>query len=195
MSNFINQQLTNKDFSNENLSYFDFSNTICCSCDFSSTNLKGAIFLGATLNNCCFNHANVDQTNFRHSLIVDCQLDNLKNKEKAFYLNLSCPETGAFIAYKQCMDFRMVQLLIPSDAKRSSATNNTCRCDKAKVLSIKNIDYTQTYDDAQSLVDENFIYHQGEWIYSDYFCDNRWIDSTYGIHFYMTREEAIDYLK
>ena len=44
-----------------------------------------------------------------------------------------------------------------------------------------------------SLVDENFIYKKGEWVEVRDFNENRWMDSTTGIHFWMTREEAKAY--
>lgn len=106
---------------------------------------------------------------------------------------MRCPEKGAFVAYKKCVYDRIVQLLVPADAKRSSATGPTCRCDKAKVLTIKSFDGTKEFDEAWSLVDENFVYRKGEWVYANAFTEDRWKDSTYGIHFWMTREEAMGY--
>ena len=61
------------------------------------------------------------------------------------------------------------------------------------VLTITSFDFTQSYDWAVSLVDENFVYKKGEWIYPDRFTEDRWVESTYGIHFWMSREEAIAY--
>ena len=56
---------------------------------------------------------------------------------------LVCPEEGEFIGYKigysnDCnYEPCIITLLIPADAKRSSAFGNKCRCNKAKVLEIK----------------------------------------------------------
>ncbi len=58
---------------------------------------------------------------------------------------------------------------------------------------IKSFDCRQEFDEAWSLVDENFVYRRGEWVYADAFTDDRWKDSTHGIHFWMTREEAMEY--
>ena len=120
-------------------------------------------------------------------------LEGLIQDESTRYFRLRCPEKGAIIGYKKCYEDRVVMLLIPADAKRVSATNNACRCDKAKVLTITSFDFTQSYDWAVSLVDENFAYKKGEWIYPDRFTEDRWVESTYGIHFWMSREEAIAY--
>ncbi|QNN71966.1 pentapeptide repeat-containing protein [Vagococcus carniphilus] len=194
MISYQNVTLKNKSFNNQNLSFSDFSNSILHSCDFSNCDLTHSNFSGATLSNCFFSRANVDQANFRHAILDTCKLDNLKNVQSALFLKMSCPEAGPFLAYKQCHNFRIVQLLIPKDAKRSSATNNTCRCSKAKVLTIKSIDLKTSYKEAVSLVDENFIYRVGEMAIADDYNEDRWVDSTHGIHFYMTWEEAIGYM-
>lgn len=44
-----------------------------------------------------------------------------------------------------------------------------------------------------SLVDENFVYRKGQWVEVPDFDEDRWNDSTTGIHFWMTREEAKAY--
>lgn len=43
---------------------------------------------------------------------------------------LACPDTGSFIGWKKASGL-IVKLLIPSDAKRLSATGRKCRCNKA----------------------------------------------------------------
>ena len=99
----------------------------------------------------------------------------------------------AFFGYKKCVNDRMVQLLIPADAKRTSATLPSCRCNKAKVLTIKSFDFKENYEEAWSLVDENFVYRRGQWVKVKDFNEDRWQDSTTGIHFWMTRQEAENY--
>ena len=79
------------------------------------------------------------------------------------------------------------------DAKRTSATGETCRCNKAKVLSIKSFDGKTSYKEAMSLVDPKFIYRVGQWMEVKNFNEDRWYDSTTGIHFWLTPEEAKAY--
>ena len=57
----------------------------------------------------------------------------------------------------------------------------------------KYIENTILYRWANSYVDENFIYREGQWAIPDKFTEDRWVESTHGIHFWMTREEAIKY--
>ena len=109
------------------------------------------------------------------------------------FIPMACPKEGSFIGYKKCRGGRIVQLEIPEDAKRSSAYGKKCRCSKAKVLNI----WTK-YDDetecAFSSFDHRFVYHKGETIEAEHFDDDRFNECAVGIHFFMTRKEAEDYV-
>ncbi|MBM6991428.1 pentapeptide repeat-containing protein [Mobilibacterium timonense] len=135
----------------------------------------------------------ISGTNIFCSLLEYAKLDGLKYDDRTQYYKLRCPETGPFIGWKCCTEWRVVQLLIPADAKRVSATANTCRCSKAKVLSIKSIDETVSYTWAQSTVDSDFYYEVGKWAIPSGFQEDRWMDSSPGIHFFMERQECVDY--
>ena len=114
------------------------------------------------------------------------------NAQTAFY-PLQCPETGAFIGYKKAAG-KIVMLEICADAKRSSATSRKCRCSKAKVLSITNLDGSESgLTEVASYYDKRFIYRVGETVEVPDFDDNRWNECAAGIHFFITREEAVMY--
>ncbi len=136
---------------------------------------------------------NIEGANLYAAVLEYAKLDGIIFDEDTKWFHLHCPEKGAFLAYKKCFNDRLVQFLIPADAKRTSATLPSCRCNKAKVLTIKSFDYKESYMEAWSLVDENFVYHVGEWVEVKDFNEDRWMDSTTGIHFWMTREEAKNY--
>lgn len=155
---------------------------------FCSADLRGADLRGCNLRNADFRGADIRLATLENADLTGACMD-----ETTLGYRMCCPEKGAFVAYKKCVYDRIVQLLVPADAKRSSATGPTCRCDKAKVLTIKSFDGTKEFDEAWSLVDENFVYRKGEWVYANAFTEDRWKDSTYGIHFWMTREEAMGY--
>ena len=91
----------------------------------------------------------------------------------------------------------LCKLEIPADAKRSSAFGRKCRCSKAKVLEIwgKDCDgdYLVPISRGYSHHDPTFEYKVGETIYPDSFDDNRWDECSNGIHFFITKQEAIDY--
>lgn len=106
---------------------------------------------------------------------------------------ISCPEEGKFIGFKKAMG-RIVKLEIPAEAKRSSATGRKCRCDKAKVVAIEKKDSSESrITEVCSSYDKEFIYRVGEVVSVDNFDENRWNECAPGIHFFITREEAVRY--
>ena len=107
---------------------------------------------------------------------------------------IACPEEGSFVAFKKCRDNTIVKLLIPEDAKRCSATSRKCRCNKAIVLSIEDTNgHIMELDCVASKHDQTFIYRVGETASVCDFDENRWNECAPGIHFFITREEAINY--
>lgn len=177
--NFQGKNIQGRTFINMDIRGANFKNANLVGVDFRGSDLRGENFEGA---------------NLFGSDLEDTLLDNVRYDNNTKYFQMYCPIEGPFLGYKKCYNFRIVQLLIPADAKRSSATRNTCRCDKAKVLTIKSIDCKDSFDEAISYVDENFVYKVGQWVKAENFNEDRWVESTTGIHFFMTREEAIGYL-
>ena len=143
--------------------------------------------------------ANLRGTDLRGANLSGADLRGAKNTDKiewnartAFY-PLQCPETGSFIGYKKAAD-KIVMLEICADAKRSSATSRKCRCSKAKVLSITNLDGSESgLSEIESDYDKDFIYRVGETVEVPDFDDNRWNECAAGIHFFITRDEAVKY--
>ena len=122
------------------------------------------------------------------------KLKGVYAEETTAFFHLQCPEEGSYIAYKKCQEDRIVKLLIPEDAKRSSATTRKCRASKAKVLSITNIDGTENFEKAVSYYDYNFIYQVGEIVEIEDFDEDRWNECGAGIHHFITRNEAVNYI-
>ena len=107
------------------------------------------------------------------------------------YIPMVCPEEDEFIGWKKA-DKHIVKLFIPSDAKRSSSTTRKCRCSKAKVLEIYNLDGTIAEErEVRSNYDNSFIYKVGEIVEVADFDENRWEECSKGIHFFMQRKEAV----
>ncbi len=180
-------------FDDANLSYSSLENGWFENCTFRRTNFKYANLKTVAMRNNDLTGANIEGANLFGAVLEYAKLDGIISNEKTKWFRLHCPKEGAFLGYKKCFNNRLVQLLIPADAKRTSATMNSCRCSKAKVLTIKSFDYKEEYEEAWSLVDENFVYRKGQWVEVLDFNENRWQDSTTGIHFWMTREEALAY--
>ena len=88
-----------------------------------------------------------------------------------------------------------MKLQILEDSHRSSATSRKCRCDKALVLSIEEKDGTKSeFKSVHSTYDNTFMYRVGEIVEVEDFDANRWNECTPGIHFFITRQEAVDYI-
>ena len=112
------------------------------------------------------------------------------NYTTAFY-TICCPESGAFIGWKKCGKY-IVKLRITEDAMRSSATTRKCRCSKAEVLAIENMDGTPSEQtQIASSYDSTFIYRIGETVEVKDFDTDRWKECSTGIHFFITRDEAV----
>ena len=148
------------------------------------TNLREANLRGANLRG-----ASLRGADLRGADLVGAKI----NENTKINLPISCPDTGAFTAWKKARGY-IVQLEIPAEAKRVSATTRKCRCNMAKVVAIQNVDGTDSdLREVCSGYDHNFIYKVGETVVVDNFDDNRWNECSTGIHFFITREEAVDY--
>ena len=135
--------------------------------DLSGTNLSGANLRGADLSGADLRGATAIPT-----------------------IPLSCPTHGEFTAWKK-VNGKIVKLKIPEDARRSSAMTSKCRCDKAFVLAIENLDGTDS--GLTEIVNENYatcIYKVGEMVYPDSFDGDRFNECSDGIHFVSDRGEA-----
>lgn len=160
--------------------------------DLSYANLQFAELTGIILKDVNLSNADLSYAYLDHITQLNTNFTNAKG------LNDKCPKEGSFIGWKKCSNkackFFVVKLEIPADAKRSSATTNKCRCDKAKVLEIQNKDGTVAdIDKVYSIYDKNFYYKTGEMVYSDSFDDKFWNECGHGIHFFMKRKDAVDY--
>lgn len=193
---FSDSDFCNVDMSGADLNGCSFRHTMFSpGCSLHGANLTDADISGSIFRYCDFSGANMEGADLFLSNFEYADMTNIRHNEKTRYYAMRCPAEGAFLGYKRCFNDSLVQLLIPADAKRSSATGNSCRCNKAKVLSIKSFDSQKNLSEAWSVVDENFIYRVGEYVSVADFNEDRWMDSTTGIHFWMTKEEAYNYLE
>ncbi|WP_300280296.1 pentapeptide repeat-containing protein [Peptacetobacter sp.] len=201
--------LTGMDLSNIDFEWSDFKNVRLSHVNFENSNLSNVFLENADLSNSNFKNCTMHGTNLRYTNLEnidlsgadifcanleEAKMDGIKTDENTKHYKMICPETGAFLGWKTCFNKRLVRLLIPADARRTSSTMNTCRCDKAKVISISDSDEKEKFDEAVSYVDGDFVYKVGEMVYAKGFNPDRWRDSTGGIHFFMTKEEALGYL-
>lgn len=189
---------------NANLSNADLHDTYMNCVDLSYADLRCADLSGANLHsanlyNAYLRGANLRGADLRGTNLQNVNLYNAKNLgdviwniDTTFY-PIQCPESGAFVGYKRASE-HIVKLEICEDALRSSATSRKCRCSKAKVLEIQDIDGTPSgLTSVASNYDHSFIYTVGEIVEVKDFDTNRWNECAPGIHFFITRDEAVRY--
>ena len=146
----------------------------------SEADLRGADLRGAYLR----------EADLSEAYLSGADLSGAKNVP---YIPYACPDFGMFISFKKASGY-IVVLEIPEDAKRLSATGRKCRCNKAKVLEIQNIDGTKAnVTKVASNYDSNFVYEVGKTVSVDNFCEDRWDECSPGIHFFINRQEAVNY--
>ena len=167
--------------------------------DLGGANLGGADLSGADLRDADLRGANLGHANLYDADFSGADLGgaNLWSTDlscvKNIFFPMACPEKGSFIAFKKAGCY-IIELFIPSNAKRCSATSRKCRCSKAKVISITTPSGDKTnITEVYSNYDPNFIYKLGEYVEVKNFDDNRWNECSTGIHFFITRQEAVNY--
>ena len=168
------------DLSNANLRYADLSDANLICADLSGANLSVADLSGADLS-------------VADLRCADLRCADLSGAKNVPFIPYSCPDFGVFIGYKKASGY-IVELEIPEDAKRLSATSRKCRCNKAKVLRILNCDRTVAdITEVKSSYDSRFVYKIGEVVSVDNFDEDRWNECSTGIHFFINFKEAVDY--
>jgi len=176
------------DLEHENLRYANLRNADLRNANLRGADLKCADLRNADLRNADLRNADLREADLRWAILSEADLEGA-----TLFRPMVCPEKGSFIAWKKSGRY-IVELEVLKDAKRSSATSRRCRCDKAKVLAIENIDGSESHiTEVNSNYDKEFIYRVGEIVFVDNFDENRWNECAPGIHFFITREEAVRY--
>ena len=174
-----------------NLSRANLSETNLSIANLSHADLSMANLSMANLSMADLSEANLSETNLRYA---DLRYADLRYAKNIPYIPLECPSEGAFVGWKKVNNV-LIKLEIPADAKRSSATTNKCRCDKAKVLGFYDILGVNELDMTE-LVNNKYKeckYVKGEMVYPDSFDEDRWNECSHGIHFFINKQDAINY--
>ena len=183
------------DLSRANLSRADLSRANLSWADLSGANLSWADLSGANLSRANLSRANLSRANLSGANLfwADLSRANLSGAENIPFIPYACPDFGSFIGFKKASG-KIVVLEILDDAKRCSSTGRKCRCDRAKVLEIQNPDGSKAEEsEVFSDYDRKFVYRIGEVVAVDNFDENRWNECAPGIHFFINRQEAVDY--
>ena len=188
------------DLRNADLRYADLGDANLCNADLRYADLRDANLCNADLRYADLRYANLRDADLRCANLsfADLRCANLSFADlrcaKMPFIPYACPDFGSFIGYKKAYGDFIVELEILADSKRCSATSRKCRCDKAKVLRI--LDMNRQEIDALYVVskfDRNFVYRVGEIVSVDDFDENRWNECSTGIHFFVNFQEAVNY--
>ena len=148
------------------------------------------------------NGADLGDADLRGADLGDADLRdaNLRGAKNVPYIQMACPTDGEFIGWKKVHDngiIYLVKLLILEDAKRSSATGRKCRCSKARVLDISALQDGKEGPKERKIIntsyDPHVTYEVGKFVEPDSFDDDRFNECSHGIHFFIDRQEAINY--
>ena len=204
-ANLIGTNLSGMNLSGANLTGANLSSAILIGANLKDANLKNANLYRADLSWANLEGADLTNANLEYAILYSANLDgsfitgakvhgaNIFGAKNIPFIPLSCPSEGAFTAWKKVDGYFLVKLQIPEDARRSSATTRNCRCDKAMVLDITSLDGEEHYNEVVNYNYTTTVYKVGEMVYPNSFDDYRWLECSTGIHFFINKEDAINY--
>ena len=169
-------------------------------------NLRGVNLSGANLSYAILIHANLNGAdlsgaNLRGADLWSADLSGANHVKLSIAKTSILPDEGDIIGWKKAWTGDIpatpviVKLLIPADAQRSNATGRKCRASTARVLDLQDKQGNSLPPDttAYSGHDTDFTYKKGETVHVENFDTNRWHECAPGIHFFITRIEAVEY--
>ena len=165
-------------------------------------NLSGAYLCGADLHGANLHDADLSHADLSHANLSDANLRDANHVQLSIAKTSILPDEGDIIGWKKAWtDDTMppksviVKLLIPADAQRSNGTGRKCRASTARVLDLQDKQGNSLPSDttAYSGHDTDFTYKKGETVHVENFDTNRWNECAPGIHFFITRIEAVEY--
>ena len=175
----------------------DLRHANLCGADLRYANLSYAHLHGADLR-----YADLCGADLRYADLCGANLSDANHVKLSIAKTSILPDESDIIGWKKAyVDDTMpprpviVKLLIPADAQRSNATGRKCRASTARVLDLQDKQGNSLPPDttAYSGYDTDFTYKKGETIHVEDFDTNRWNECATGIHFFITRIEAVAY--
>ena len=167
--------------------------------DLRGADLRGADLRGADLFRADLRGADLFRADLRGADLRGADLRGANLSELTVAQTSILPDEGDIIGWKKALALDgapiIVKLLIPSDAKRSNSTGRKCRANKARILDLQDRQGNSLPPDttAYSSFDPDFTYKKGETVHVEDFDTNRWNECAPGIHFFITRIEAVKY--
>ena len=131
--------------------------------------------------------ANLSGANLSVAYLSDANLSDAKGADTAIAMTRILPE-GTLIGWKKLRNGVIAKLMIPESAKRSHAFGRKCRAEFAEVLELHGaeVGYSQH--------DSTFVYRVGDVVKPDLWSEDWQEECANGIHFFITRLEAENYV-
>ena len=189
--------LRGADLHGANLRGADLHGANLCDANLRDANLCDACLHGADLRGADLHGANLCDADLCHADLRDANHVELSIAKTSIL-----PDESDIIGWKKAyVDDTMppkpviVKLLIPADAQRSNGTGRKCRASTARVLDLQDKQGNSLPPDttAYSEYDTDFTYKKSETVHVENFDTNRWNECAPGIHFFITRIEAVAY--
>jgi uncharacterized protein YjbI with pentapeptide repeats len=182
--------LSSADLSSANLSSVDLSYADLRYADLSSADLRYANLRYANLR-----YADLSSADLRYANLSSANLSSAKNSELAIARTRILPQ-GTLIGWKWLRGGVIARLRIPEAAKRSHAFGRKCRAEFADVLDLFSADGTEFSGVGVSTHNPKFTYTVGATVRPEEPFSDDWTEEcAAGIHFFITREEAVAYGK
>ena len=193
-NNTIKDTLAEAYLKDADLEYADLEYADLEYADLEGANLRDAYLRNAYLRGANLRDANLKGADLRNANLKGADLEGADYSEYTSFLSYQCPTEGSFIGWKKCGRY-IVKLKICEDADRSSSTSLKCRCSKAEVLEIQNLDGSSAgITEICSDYNKDFIYKVGETVEVKDFDKCRWNECSDGIHFFIDRNVAVAYI-
>jgi len=199
-ANLRGANLANANLRGADLRDADLARAIFDSADLRGADLAGALLARTDLRDADLRYADLDGANLEGANLEGANLEGA-NLEGANLEGANLPQNWqivprvgqSFTAFKKVRGEIVLEFLIPGSAQRtSSLIGRKCRANEALVVGV-------AYGDAnnagiyESLYDLSFTYEIGKMAFEPSFDPDIRIECTAGIHFFLTKEEAIDY--
>ena len=195
--------LRGADLYGANLSGADLRGANLYGANLYGADLRGADLSDADLYGADLRDANLYGADLSDADLYDADLSGARDISELTIAKTSIlPDEGDVIGWKKAYVDNIipprpiiVKLLIPADAQRSNATGRKCRASKARVLDLQDKQGNSLPPDTTALsgYDTDFTYKKGETVQVEDFDTNRWNECAPGIHFFITRIEAVEY--
>ena len=157
--------------------------------DLRGADLSGADLKGANLRDANLRGADLQDADLQEADLQGANLRGANNAALVWAMTIVAPQ-GDFIGWKKAVTPGdkecIVKLRIPSEARRSNTTGRKCRAEWAEVLEVEGAEYAYTNKHGPRVE-----YRPGQIVRPDSWDEDRWNECSHGIHFFITREEAL----